>query len=175
MNYEYKIGDKIYQASVEKDEEDGYRVRISDKVLTVKAMMPIENLLSMDIDGRRIKAYIAGDDESKLVSLDGHVFTLERPYQQDAATASEASSGGVVVARDYQVIKAPMPGTVVKIHVTCGDIVKPRQCCIIIEAMKMEHPLLSELDGEVVKVHVKERDLVSTSCPLVEIKKRLEA
>jgi propionyl-CoA carboxylase alpha chain len=49
---------------------------------------------------------------------------------------------------------APLPGTVVKVRVAPGDVVKSGDTLIAIEAMKMEHEVLAPAAGSVTEVHV---------------------
>ncbi|MCR4435567.1 MAG: biotin/lipoyl-binding protein [Clostridiales bacterium] len=51
-------------------------------------------------------------------------------------------------------VTAPMPGTVLKVNVSEGDMVKKGQALLILEAMKMENEISAPADGKVVAVHV---------------------
>ncbi|HET8879444.1 MAG TPA: biotin/lipoyl-containing protein, partial [Arthrobacter sp.] len=46
-------------------------------------------------------------------------------------------------------VRSPMPGTVVSVSVSNGDIVEAGQVLLSVEAMKMEHQLVAPLDGTV--------------------------
>jgi acetyl/propionyl-CoA carboxylase alpha subunit len=74
------------------------------------------------------------------------------------ATAGEASA-----------IAAPMPGTVIRVLVAPGDRVEARQTLCVLEAMKMETPLVSPYDAVVRAVHVAEGDQVAGGALLVEL------
>ena len=52
-------------------------------------------------------------------------------------------------------LKAPMPGLVLDIRVTEGDLIKKGDTLIVLEAMKMENSLKSPADATVKKVHVR--------------------
>jgi acetyl/propionyl-CoA carboxylase alpha subunit len=67
------------------------------------------------------------------------------------------------------VVTAPMPGTVLKVHVHEGSTVKARQPLVVLEAMKMETPLTSPYDATVRAVHVQEGDRVAGGAVLVEL------
>jgi pyruvate carboxylase subunit B len=62
-----------------------------------------------------------------------------------------------------------MPGTVIRVLVEPGDDVAARQPLLVLEAMKMETPLVSPYAGTVRAVHVAEGDRVSGGALLVEL------
>jgi acetyl/propionyl-CoA carboxylase alpha subunit len=66
-------------------------------------------------------------------------------------------------------LAAPMPGTVVKVLVAAGDEVQPRQPLVVLEAMKMETPIVSPYEAVVRAVHVAEGDRVAGGSVLVEL------
>ena len=63
-------------------------------------------------------------------------------------------------------LTAMMPGRVVKVMASVGDAVKKGQPLIIMEAMKMEHTIVSPKDGVVERVAFKENDLVPADAVL---------
>ena len=50
---------------------------------------------------------------------------------------------------EHSTVTAPMPGTVLRVLVAEGDPVQPRQPLVVLEAMKMETPLVSPYEGVV--------------------------
>jgi glutaconyl-CoA/methylmalonyl-CoA decarboxylase subunit gamma len=66
-------------------------------------------------------------------------------------------------------IKAPLPGNIMKIFVKEGDEIKKGDKLLIYEAMKMENNLLSEKEGIVKAITVKEGDAVLQDDILMEI------
>jgi acetyl/propionyl-CoA carboxylase alpha subunit len=66
-------------------------------------------------------------------------------------------------------VTAPMPGTVIQVLVADGDTVGARQPLLVLEAMKMETPLLSPYEAVVRRVHVSEGDRVAGGALLVEL------
>ncbi|MBU1341411.1 MAG: biotin/lipoyl-binding protein [Proteobacteria bacterium] len=66
-------------------------------------------------------------------------------------------------------ILAPMPGTIFQVHVTEGDDVVEGQELLVLEAMKMENPIVSTAQGTVKQVAVKMGDKVSTKQLLLVI------
>jgi acetyl/propionyl-CoA carboxylase alpha subunit len=88
---------------------------------------------------------------------------LQPPPDIDAAAHAH---GG---AEASSTVTAPMPGTVIKVHVREGSSVKARQPLVVLEAMKMETPLTSPYDAIVRAVHVQEGDRVAGGTVLVEL------
>jgi biotin carboxyl carrier protein len=88
---------------------------------------------------------------------------LQPPPDVDAAAhehgSAEASSS----------VLAPMPGTVIGVAVEPGDRVAARDTLVVLEAMKMETPLVAPFDGTVRAVHVAEGDRVVGGAVLVEL------
>jgi pyruvate carboxylase len=62
-----------------------------------------------------------------------------------------------------------MPGTVIRLLVSEGDRVQPRQPLVVLEAMKMETPVVSPYEAVVRAVHVSEGDRVAGGELLVEL------
>jgi acetyl/propionyl-CoA carboxylase alpha subunit len=80
-------------------------------------------------------------------------------------TATPSELGG----SEQSVVKAPMPGVVLRVLAAEGDRVQPRQPLVLLEAMKMETPLVSPYEAVVRKVHVSEGDRVPGGAVLVEL------
>ncbi|MFP6654460.1 MAG: biotin carboxylase N-terminal domain-containing protein [Myxococcota bacterium] len=72
----------------------------------------------------------------------------------------ETASGGVV---------APMPGKVIEIRVAVGDSVTVGQTLILLEAMKMEHPMRAAVDGVVSEIKISAGDQVENEALLLII------
>ena len=71
--------------------------------------------------------------------------------------------------KEQSSLTAPMPGTVIRVLVGSGDSVQPRQPLVVLEAMKMETPVVSPYEAVVRAVHVSEGDRVAGGELLVEL------
>jgi len=69
---------------------------------------------------------------------------------------------------------APMPGSVVRVLVEAGDVVRAGQPLVVLEAMKMEHQVLAPHDGVVAGVAVAARQQLDAGQPLLRLE-RLDA
>jgi propionyl-CoA carboxylase alpha chain len=73
---------------------------------------------------------------------------------------TEEAAGGFV---------ARMPGKVIALHVKVGDSVRAGQTLLVLEAMKMEHPMKATEDGTVSEVRVEEGEQVRTGAVLLVV------
>ena len=80
-------------------------------------------------------------------------------------TTARPASG----AHETSALTAPMPGVVIRVLAQPGDRVEPRQPLVLLEAMKMETPLVSPYAAVVRRVHVAEGDRVAGGALLVEL------
>jgi acetyl/propionyl-CoA carboxylase alpha subunit len=79
-----------------------------------------------------------------------------------------AARAGSVELHD-SAVTAPMPGTVLRVEVRVGDAVRARQPLLVLEAMKMETPVVSPFDATVKALHVAPGDRVAGGQLLVEL------
>jgi acetyl-CoA carboxylase biotin carboxylase subunit len=82
-------------------------------------------------------------------ALDGDVALIEQPRFAEAR--KDAVSGG---------LSAPMPGKVVKVLVAAGQAVAAGDTLLVLEAMKMEHPVRAPADGVVSEIAAGEGEQV---------------
>ena len=128
--------------------------------------------LSLD-DGVAVSASLGAlaDGVHVTVSIDGHARTY--------ATAVDASASELVVwvgsggdAWSFRVpvrhrlrrpededdadgeLRSPMPGSIVVVNKSSGDVVAEGEVIAVVEAMKMEYPLVSPFQGTLVSVDV---------------------
>jgi glutaconyl-CoA decarboxylase len=67
-------------------------------------------------------------------------------------------------------VKAPMPGTIMKLNVAVGDTVKKGDIICILEAMKMENEIFAPVDGTVAAISVAKGASVQTDEVIAAIK-----
>ncbi len=94
---------------------------------------------------------------------------LPAPPPRPAPDLEAAAGGQATGAHEQSSVTAPMPGTVIRVLVEPGAEVAARQPLVVLEAMKMETPLVSPYDATVRAVHVAEGDRVARGAVLVEL------
>ena len=90
------------------------------------------------------------------------------PTAVPAAPAAPAAVPAAALASG-EVVKAPMPGNILKINVAPGQKVEEGDVLIVLEAMKMENEIVATKAGTVAQVAVSKGAVVETGTPLVVI------
>ena len=85
------------------------------------------------------------------------------------AAAPAAAPAAAAVTGAGEAVKAPMPGTILKVNVTQGQAVKAGDVLCVLEAMKMENEIMAPKAGTVTQVVVSKGASVDTGAPLVVI------
>ena len=136
-----------------------YKFTISGDEYDVHIQEMEDNVATIEVNGTKYEVEIHADvKQNKTPRL------VRKPVVQQPGEGQikKSASGG-------QTIKAPLPGTILKISVKEGDAVKTGQNLIIMEAMKMENQVLAEKDGVISAIKVKEGDAVLQDDILIEI------
>ena len=96
---------------------------------------------------------------------------VEVAVQDERARAAEAASGTEASPSDAgpAVVRAPMPGLVVRVEVADGQRVEAGAGLVVVEAMKMENELRAPRAGVVQTVHVAVGQAVEKGMPLVTV------
>tara|TARA_B100000902_G_scaffold18251_1_gene21864 strand:+ start:1289 stop:3025 length:1737 start_codon:yes stop_codon:yes gene_type:complete len=84
-------------------------------------------------------------------------------------TRRSASSLGASAGGGDGRISVPMQGTIVKIQTSIGDIVESGDILVVLEAMKMENNITSDVNGTVVEISVSEGDAVGAGDVIIVI------
>lgn len=85
-----------------------------------------------------------------------------------SAVTAPASKPKAVSASEGTVL-APIPGSIMEVYVSAGDIVKAGQPLFKMEAMKMENEINARLDGTVAAVSISSGDTVNQGDELMVI------
>nr|MCR5661049.1 biotin/lipoyl-binding protein [bacterium] len=114
------------------------------------------------------------DGESYNVSLeDGKVKVNGKTYNYDIsdAKAQETKAAPAATPSASQpvagtVLKAPLPGLILRIPANVGDKVSAGDTVLVLEAMKMETEIKAPASGTIASINVKQGDQVTTDTVL---------
>jgi 3-methylcrotonyl-CoA carboxylase alpha subunit len=105
------------------------------------------------------RLFVAAQGDTRWVFHDGRVFEFTVEAQSPGGRRRSVHHPGPLTA--------PMPATVIGVHVAPGDRVSRGQTLVVLEAMKMELPLRASGEGVVRAVHCREGELVQPGATLV--------
>jgi acetyl-CoA/propionyl-CoA carboxylase biotin carboxyl carrier protein len=139
----------------------GGEVVVDGMTYTDAAVRPVpgeDGVIRVTLDGvsRRYVAHVTGDVIH--VARDGH--------QLAAHTHRPVRSGAGALAGS---LEAPMPGTVLFVHVANGDAVTEGDVLLVLESMKMELSITAPRDGTVEGLELAVGDRVALKQPLVAV------
>ena len=110
---------------------------------------------------RRWHVAVASSGSDRWVFVDGLVTKVGAARETNARSRGKGAGDTGLMA--------PMPATVVSIHVSPGQPVESGDTLIVLEAMKMELPLRSSRAGVVTSIHCRQGELVQPGVPLLEM------
>lgn len=90
-----------------------------------------------------------------------------QPVAAKSTPAPAAAPTVAPAAVKGNAIKTPLPGVIIDVKVSVGDMVKKGDTVVILEAMKMENNINSDRDGKVVSIEVAKGDTVADGAVLV--------
>jgi biotin carboxyl carrier protein len=164
MEFEFLVNQEPRRILLEK--KDGRFVfRLGEASFEADVQFVSPNIVSFLLEGRSHLIYIAEDRNKIYISLDGEIHVLQRP----GAEEKKFERGEDKTQKGKSVIRAPMPGKVIKVCVAESDAVRKNQTLAIVEAMKMENELKAPIEGVVKKIYAAAGDLVDSEKPLLEI------
>jgi len=118
-----------------------------------------ERGIDAEIGGRRVRARVTrAGDELVVGTPEGDLVLRQRP--RFTIPGSEDEAGGFT---------ARMPGKVLQLRVSVGDRVSAGDTVVVLEAMKMEHPVRAADDGTVTEVRVAEGEQVEAGTLLLVV------
>lgn len=130
---------------------DGERIEIDARLLQ-------PGILSLIIQGYAYRCVLDEGPVETAIQIGGqrYLLSIEDPRSLTARRKGSASGG-------LQVVKAPMPGRIVRLLVAPGDQVAAHQSVVVIEAMKMQNELKATRAGKVLEVKTEAGATVSAA------------
>ncbi len=143
-SFKYEIGDTSINVDIYPLSTTTLNVVVNEQSYAVTIEDLQNNQATLLINGhRKHVGYFAVGEERLIFSEDGRTYDLTNKLATYAQEMSPHGKG---------IIQAPMHGSLVEIRVSEGQIVSKGQCLAVLEAMKMQHEIISDVKGVVSSV-----------------------
>ncbi len=142
---------------------NGWQIAGDDWQVQVEMIHHGSHELALTLDGQRCQYFFARASDGWLIAWRGQSYHLTHPAP---LTADSIIRGGDQNAAGFT---APMPGTIVRLHVAVGEQVREGQPLLVLEAMKMEHTVVAPYSGIVRRLPYTTGASVAAGAQLVEI------
>jgi geranyl-CoA carboxylase alpha subunit len=140
--------------------QGAFKVQVAERLIELKIIDHDAHSLTVEIDGLRQRhAFRQVGEQLWLFTHPGSLRLEDRTHAVIDSQTS-VSSG---------TLKAPMDGAIVDVLVSEGSPVSKGQLLVVLEAMKMEHPLKAGIDGVLKRVQVKVGDQVKNRQVLLQV------
>jgi len=146
------------------------KVKVKGKKLDLRVIEDPEGFSYIIYKNKKYQVDILEKNQNKYtVTINGvwYSFTIETPisYKRRKTLSKNGSSSKI------EVINAPMPGKILDVMVEENSEIKQGEPLFILEAMKMQNEIVSNVSGRITKVNIKQNDSVMKDDVMLEIEK----
>jgi geranyl-CoA carboxylase alpha subunit len=160
LHYRLGLDEQNWRLQLLAESHGGFKVQIAERTLELKLVDHDAQSVTIEVDGLRQRhAYRLDAGQLWLFTHPGALHLEDRTHAVIDSQTS-VSSG---------TLKAPMDGAIVDVLVSEGSPVSKGQLLVVLEAMKMEHPLKAGIDGVLKRVQVKVGDQVKNRQVLLQV------
>ena len=148
--YKYKVKGVDYEVEIAEVEGNIAKVNVNGIPFEIELQKPINAAKHPSMNKPKVEA-------PRPVS----------PAPSAPAPAAAATPAAAVGAGN--VLKAPLPGTIIEVKVQVGQQVNVGDTVLVLEAMKMQNNIESDFAGQVTSIVVKQGDTVMEGAALLSI------
>ena len=139
-------------------------VLIKDKTYIVSVLEWTKSAACLDLDGVQYPLKFYRRSPSRLdILIEGQTHTVINTLAEFEAPEDAIGEG---------IITAPMHGAVLDVFVKIGETVTKGTRLAIIEAMKMQHEIIADVDGVVTQIHTVAGTQIAAKTILIEIENK---
>ncbi|MEB0047172.1 MULTISPECIES: acetyl/propionyl/methylcrotonyl-CoA carboxylase subunit alpha [unclassified Pseudomonas] len=160
LHYRIGLDDQNWPVKINAVQGQPYRIEVGERLIELQVIHCDGARATLQLDGiHQRHAYRFEGGKLLLFCRPGSLQLVDRT-QAPVVSHAHLSSG---------TLKAPMDGAIVDVLVSEGCTVSKGQLLVVLEAMKMEHPLKSGIDGVLRRLQVKVGDQVKNRQILLEV------
>ncbi|MCF5702922.1 acetyl-CoA carboxylase biotin carboxylase subunit [Pseudomonas syringae] len=160
LHYRLGLDEQNWALQLLAEPHGRFKVQIAERTLELKLIDHDAQSATLEVDGLRQRHTYRLDAEQLWLFTHPGALRMEDRTHAVIDSQSSVSSG---------TLKAPMDGAIVDVLVSEGSPVSKGQLLVVLEAMKMEHPLKAGIDGVLKRVQVKVGDQVKNRQVLLQV------
>ena len=167
-----KVGDKSFEFTFHPDPDNEHLFLLTHgkKQIRVEIIELKQDSVTISIDNRvRFFELKREDGKIREVTSGARLFPVEVRTPQEEELANVLASYETAERKSVRnEVKAPMPGKILEILVKPGEKVEIGKVVAILEAMKMENEISSDIEGIVENIKVHKDESVALDQVLIE-------
>ena len=148
MKYFAAVNGQEYEIEI----EDGQVLVDGEAIVVDVSQIGVPELYSILLNGHSYEVLVEEQRQEYAVTLAGQQFHVQ--VEDERTRRLNAGRKGPLIPKGELVVKAPIPGLVVKVLVSEGEDIPEDHPLVILEAMKMENEIRSLRAGVVRSVAV---------------------
>ena len=145
MHHAFKLCDAEWPLALSRSAH-GYRLHLEKGVIPVNLHLEDDGSAVLTVDGVSERVTVAAHGDDVFIHCRGQNWHLRYAHPLERLAAQLRGS-------EEDVLRAPMPGSIVRLDVDAGDTVTTGQPLLTMESMKMETTLTAPREGTVAEVH----------------------
>jgi biotin carboxyl carrier protein len=157
VKYEVLLAGKTRVVELSRS-NDAWRISLDGSELDASVVEVAPNTFSVLLNGESHQIRIAPRTDGTLTL---HTGLAEYHAEVNDPRLWRGRKHGAIAAEGRQQVTAPMPGKVVRVLVSEGDVVQVGQGLLVVEAMKMQNEIRSPKNGRVEKLLAQENQPVN--------------
>ncbi|MEW1958990.1 biotin carboxylase N-terminal domain-containing protein [Kineococcus sp. NPDC059986] len=171
-------GFTVHTRWIESPEFDASKMPGSGALEAAEGSAAHRETIVVEVAGKRLEVSIPVEQLNAQLSRAGHEISragvatgaaVARAYRSATHRGQKKGGAGGGSTKNPHALVTPMQGTIVKIDVADGDTVAEGDLVAVLEAMKMEQPLLAHRAGTISGLTAKAGDTTTTGTVLCEI------
>jgi len=148
MGYDFALDDESFVVHPVHDRSSATLSIEGSSVHAVLSPTPAPGEYLLEIEGRSERIFLASRGDTHFIHWRGRAHRVEAINALDRARRAAEPSGGA------DLLRAPMPGTVVQVAVVVGQEVEAGTLLLTIESMKLQTAITAPRVARIAEVHV---------------------
>jgi len=164
MKYEAQIAATTYEIEID---DDGVITFEGHPIAADLLQVGPLGLYSLIVDNRSVELVVEETQWGYRIMFGGNAIDVRVVDERQLRLAGRRTD--LLIPTGEVAVKAPIPGMIVRVLVSEGDVVELNQPVVLLEAMKMENELRAPRPGTVTGIKVQAGESVDQGTPLLTL------